>query len=234
MFDFKNSIIKNYRTWIVIFILSLIITSEIIFKQAWYRMIPLCISTVLMMLQIKANRYCVLINAFNSCLYGIVAISLELYATAFNSFFVTFPVQLATFFMWNRKKYKNTTIFKRLSKKQCISIIILTIIGWGVYIISLNKLDSPYIIIDSAMNVTGIVAIILSLFTYYEYIYFNLISVTLNVLIYFTLTMNDIAQITFLILQAYNFVCSIAMLIFVRKLLVEQKNSIIDLSTRSS
>lgn len=95
---------------------SILITG-IIFKQPFYRILPLFISGIVMFLQSYANRYGYLLGGINAVIYTVAFMHLGAYATAISGLVISFPMQLITFIYWNRRPYEQSVVFKKMSWK---------------------------------------------------------------------------------------------------------------------
>lgn len=74
-------------------------------------------SLIIVMLQAEVNGYRYLLGALNSVYYSIVYFSFGMYAGAANAFFVSFPLQLITFFNRKKHSYGNSVILKKCHPK---------------------------------------------------------------------------------------------------------------------
>ncbi|MBQ4604555.1 MAG: nicotinamide mononucleotide transporter, partial [Clostridia bacterium] len=114
---------KNSKKDIFIFILMgitaiLITVAGIYFHQSFLRILPLYISLIVGLLQSRINRYASLLGSINSLLYGAVYFYYGLYGSVFSAILFSFPIQLLTFIRWNKNKWNNSTMLRKLTAKQ--------------------------------------------------------------------------------------------------------------------
>ena len=105
------------RKIIILIAFVLIVTSSVVMKQDWFYIVPVCVSLIVMSLQADVNRCGYLLGAINSVYYSVVYFSFGIYAGAVNAFFVSFPLQLITFFNWKKNSYGNSVILKKCHQK---------------------------------------------------------------------------------------------------------------------
>ena len=146
-----------------------ITVTGIVFGQSFLRILPLYISLTVALLQSRANRYAPLIGGINSILYCFVYIHYRLYGTAASALLVSFPFQIATFIRWNRNKWGQTTIFRKMTWMQRI----WTLAGFAAAVLGLwlvlSLTDANYVMLDSITTLLGILISILTMFAFIEY-----------------------------------------------------------------
>lgn len=76
----------------------LITVAAVYFPGNGYRILPLYVSLVVMLLQTNANRMCFLVGGINSVFYAAVYFSLGLYASSLYWLLFSCPIQIITFF----------------------------------------------------------------------------------------------------------------------------------------
>ena len=173
-----------------------------------FQVLPLFISLIVMILQSNANRYGYLLGSLNSLIYAAVYLFIfNLYGSALSAALTSFPFQLATFINWSRKPYGNSTIFKKLSKKALLLTVGILIALWLVLYILLSSLGSSHIVLDNTLTVIGLFTTVLVMLSYVDYIYFNLFSQALNLVLYIILTTEDISRLPNLIYMIYATIC---------------------------
>lgn len=111
---------KNKYTYFLMTVTFMLITFfGIKYSQSILKIIPLYISIVVMLLQLRVNRYAFLLGGINSVLYAAVYFYYALYGSAFYAITVSFLMQIATFINWGRHSYKKTaTVFKTMGIKK--------------------------------------------------------------------------------------------------------------------
>lgn len=201
----------------------LILVTGIIYKQKFVLMIPLFFSLFIMAFQAEANRYAVLAGGINAIIYGIVYIYLGLYASAASALLFSSPMQLITFFNWQRKPYGNSVIFKKMSTKLRIVSSFVFVGAWIVVFALLVKAGSNYAILDNTSSLIGIAVTILTMLAYIEYSYLWIVSMVLGIMLNYQVYADNPAHITYLIYSIYSFYCTLLAFINVRRLYNEQK-----------
>jgi len=107
-----------------------ITVTGIIFKQDFWRMVPLFVSLFIAFMNTRVNRYAPLVGGLNSVLYALVYFSYGLYSSAAYAFFVSMTLQMVTFIRWNKKPLGNSTELRRLKVWQMI--MSLRYLRWGL------------------------------------------------------------------------------------------------------
>lgn len=129
-----------------------ITVAAVLFSCNFYRIVPLYVSHLVMLLQTKANRLCFLLGGLNCVYYAFVYFSLHLYGLALYSLCAAFPIQLVTYFRWRRNPYKQATVLRRLTVKQRIGWSLGLIAAWvGLYFL-LASFGSEYLILDNTFR----------------------------------------------------------------------------------
>lgn len=201
----------SFRFWMIAVTAVLITVSGICFGQKWYFMLPLYISLYIMLLQTRANRYAFLLGGINSILYAVLDFSLQLYGAALYDFFFSFPLQVITFFNWRRHAYGNSTIMKRLTARQRLFWLGVCVAAWLVLELSMQHTDASPAkrMMDNASTVLGVAGTVASMFSLIE---FPLLQIISHAIFSFPLrvmvTVEDPAQITYLVFLVYSTVCA--------------------------
>ena len=202
-----------------------ILVAGVLCKQEFFLMIPLFISLFVMAFQSEANRYGALAGAINSLIYAAAYLYLGVYASAASAALFSFPIQLMTFFRWQKNAYKSTVIFKQMSAKVrwifggAVVALWVTLAGVFVYF------NYEYALLDSISFLLGFVIPVLTMLAYIEYTYLWIISSAVNILLSIQMVVNDYRQTTYLIYAVYSFYCIICAFINVRRFYKEQQNT---------
>lgn len=202
---------------------TLMTVTGIIFKQNPIVILPLYVSLFVGILQTKANRYSLLVGGLNSIIYTIVFIYLGVYATALSTFFFNCVVQLASFIMWNKRKYEHSTRFRTLNTKWRIITAVVSLSTFLVICFALDKAGSVYQVLDSLSAVVGALASILTLFVFIEYSYMILASSVVVFLLYYSMMLNNPAEIVYVIFSVYSIICVTRGFFSARRLYEEQQ-----------
>ena len=215
-----------------IFSIALLIVSAIsitvtgiVFRQSVIRIIPLYVSLVVGMLQSRASRFSYLLGGMNCIIYTIAYISLGLYAAAASALLFSCPIQLITFWRWSKRSYKHSTEFRKLSTQQWIIGGVVFAITFVIVQFVLNAASSNYPTLDNLSTLVGLAVTLLSLLSYREYSWLNPITCLISLILYFMMSLDDPAQITYLIYGINSMICIIMQYFSVRKLFAEQRET---------
>ena len=202
-----------------------IIISTILNDISFFRILPLINSLVIMLLHSQANRYGFLLGGINSIIYAIVDISFTLYSSAVSALLLGFPIQILTFLRWNKRAYKKSTKFTRLSPLWRLSVIGMTVLTYLLLNLIFRALGSQYMLIDNLSFVMALLTYVLTFFSFIEYpivqILANVVTLSVNV----TVFINDPARLPFLIYSVYALCCVTRGAISVFKLYREQQKA---------
>lgn len=216
-------IFHSGKTYLALVTFILILATGIIFKQSVFRMIPLCSSLIIMLLSTTANRYGFLLGGINSAFYGAVFIGMGLYGTAINALAVSMPMQILTYIAWSRKKYKHSTVLRRLSNKARIILFVVIIAVWLTAYAILSFMGSGYIVFDNTVLILGTVGSILSFLSYVEYAFFGLVSQPISLIMNIMVMRDDPSHITYVIFSVYSLICTVLSFKYLMKLYAFQQ-----------
>ncbi len=201
----------------------LITVTGILFHQKALLMIPLYVSLVVGLLQSGANRFSYLLGGLNCIIYTVAYMIMGLYAQAISTLLWSCPIQLVTFWRWNRRSYKHSTEFKRLRP-------IHWMVGGAVFAVSfvviqfvLKLAEGSYPTLDNLITLVGLAVSLLSMFSYREYSWLMPVTCFLNLILFFVMTLDDPAQSTYLVYAVNSMICIIMQFFSVRTLYSEQK-----------
>lgn len=130
-----------------------------------------------------------------------------------------------TFFSWRKNAYKNTVVFKRMSKKVRLIFLAVFLVLWSVLAIVFLHLKYEYAILDSGVFLLGFIIPVLTLLAYIEYTYLWIVQAVVSLLLSVQMAFNDYSQITYLIYAVYSFYCIICAFLTVRKFYKEQQSA---------
>lgn len=188
--------------------------------------LPLFISIIIMLLQSRANRYSFLLGSLNSVFYAIVYFAFELQASALSALLISLPVQMFTFIRWHKHKYKDSTVFKKMSVGIRMVSFVAGVVAVFVMMLLLKRFGSEYIILDTIASVAGIGVYILTFFSFIEYPFlqiFNGVIIGINYVI--MIADGKYTLIPYLIYAVYQVICVIKGAVWVCRLYVEQQDS---------
>ena len=155
------------------------------YSQDFLQILPLYVSLIVMILQIRVNRYAFLLSGLNSVLYSVVYFFYKLYGSALYSITVSFVMQIATFVSWGKHSYKKTsTVFKSMGGKNFLVFAGVFAFVWFVCYIIFRKLGSSHTLLDNSVMLLGIVTVILTMLSYVEWTYMQNLGCIINVILY--------------------------------------------------
>ena len=157
---------------------------SIVLKVKIISALPLMISAVVMFMQTRVNRYAFLLGSINSLIYVGAYISMKLYGSAFSALLLSFPFQIAAFINWQKNTTKGTTEIKRLSAKARLLLFLSMAAVWAVLYIIFKYIGSAHVVLDNTIAVVGIVTSILSLLRYAEFSALQVVSSTVNIVLF--------------------------------------------------
>lgn len=215
---------KKYWVYILTAICALLIVwTGILYHQPVIRMIPLFNSLIVGILISKASRYAPLVGSINCLIYTYVYISLRLYANAANAFLVGFPIQLITFLRWNKRAYKNSTRFHKMSTFHWVvtsGCFALTFIGVNLL---LSAIGGGYQLWDTTASLLDVLSNTLRMLSFREYSWIMPFGGTGSIILNISMLREHPGQITFVIYAVHSFICIISQFFRVRKLCQEQE-----------
>lgn len=200
-----------------------ITTTYCIFPSPFYLVLPLYISLFVGMLTSKANRYSFLIGGLNSILYTITYISLGIYMQAVQAFFFSCLLQLATFFTWSKRAYKDSTVFRRMTKKMYFGFGGGFVVVFFGSITVLTLLGSNFVILDTFTALLGMLVTILHLCSFREAPFLHAFGATFGLTLSLAMSLDDPARLPFLISGLYGAICVWRSIFAIWKLYKEQQ-----------
>ena len=200
----------------------LITVTGIWFDQSFIRILPLYVSLVVGVLQSRANRYASLLGGMNSILYALVYVYLGLYASAGYAILFSFPLQIATFILWSRRKQGESTTFRKLSWRARILVLLGYFTCFAILRAVLQAAGSSHQLLDNLTSLTGILISVLTMFAFVEYTWLMLPSGMLNIVLNFATMQTNPEQITYVVYSFYSITCVTIQFFRVRKLYAEQ------------
>ena len=194
------------------------------YSQDPFRILPLYVSIVVMLLQTRVNRYAFLIGGLNSILYAVVYCCYKLYASAINALCISCTMQIVTFINWGKNPYKdNSTVFRELGTKKRMLYSILFAVMWFVCYNVFKHMGSNKTMLDNTIMLTGISTTLLTMFSYVEWVYMQNIGIILNLIMYSSMIKENPEMSAYLVSMIYSLISAIITFIKVNKLYKEQK-----------
>ena len=200
-----------------------ITTTYCFFPSPFYLVLPLYISLFVGMLTAKANRYAFLIGGLNSILYTITYLSLGIYMQAIQAFFFSCLLQLATFFTWSKRAYKDSTVFRRMTKWMYIGFGGAFVVVFFGSITVLTLLGSNFVILDTFTALLGMLVTILHLCSFREAPFVHAFSSTFGLALSLAMVLDTPTRWPFLISSIYAAICVWRSIFAIWKLYKEQQ-----------
>ncbi len=190
------------------FVLIYLVFGTFFFRLHIANVLPLFVSVVIMFLQSRVNRYAFLIGALNSILYAVAYFYMTLYSSAAYALLISFPLQVITFFSWQKNTHQGVTDIRRFTKKGRLGLFLFMALTWTLLFILFSALESEYLIVDNTVAVIGIVATLLCTMRYSEYAAFQVLTNCISIVLYSYMALKDPGRSVWLIFSVYSTVCS--------------------------
>ena len=207
----KKPVSKETRRSLILMGITfvLIVIAGVIFKQSVLRIIPICVSLVIGLLQSRVNRFAPLLGGINSLAYAAVYVYYGLYASAVYAVVVSCPLQLVTFWNWSKRPYGESVILKKMSGKQRLLVGTGFAICWVGLFVALRIMGSSYQLWDNTTTLLGILTTILTMLAYVEYAPLMIVGCICGTGLYINMIFDSPEQVTYLIYSLYTLICCI-------------------------
>ena len=170
------------------FVLIYLVFGTFFFRLHIANVLPLFVSVVTMFLQSRVNRYAFLIGALNAVLYAVAYFYMTLYSSAAYALFISFPLQVITFFSWQKNTRQGVTNTRSFTKKGRLMLFLFMALTWTLLFILFSALESEYLIVDNTVAVIGIVATLLCTMRYSEYAALQVLTNCISIVLYSYMT----------------------------------------------
>ena len=216
---------ENRALFIMIAVTAVAITaSAIIFKQPPFRVLPLYNSLIIMAMNARANRFALIYGGVNSILYALVDVGYGLYGSAAYAMLVSFPIQIVTFILYNRRKYGNSTLYRKMPWLWRG----VTAVGFGVcwvgVILVLRALGGSHTVLDTTVTLFGFLITGLTMFAFIEAPILNIVSSLVSIALNVSIVVGGAYDRTsYLIYSVYCIICVVLGAIRTVKLYKEQQ-----------
>ena len=184
----------------------LIVGLGIAFGQPFYKMFPMLNTLVIMLLSANANRYTFLFGGLNAALYGVVYFSEHIYFSAISAVLISFPMQIFSFFYWNRRTTGKNTRLARMNLRGWLVVLVSIIAGYAVcyWLLLPFFANAAFPWIDIFGFVLGIIITVMVSLCYVESQYLNIVSSVLNLVLWFMISSQNASNINYLVIGCYN------------------------------
>ena len=186
-----------------------ITVSGIIWGRDYLKLAPLYVSLSVMLFQSEAKRIAPLIGAVNSILYAIVDYSYGLYASAVSDILFSCTLQFATFILWTKRKDGSTTIFRKMTVKNRLLILLAVITVYSVTLIVNLNVGATLPYLDAYQLVGNFATQILMMFAFLEYTAFSVFGGMITILLNVFMLGSNPDRAPYLVFSIYSLICSV-------------------------
>ena len=205
----KNFVKEQWKLLTMLLITGIGITvTAVIFKPNVFTVLPLYNSLIIMAMSARANRYALIYGGVNSILYAVVNWQFGLPGQAASALLVSFPIQIVTFVLYHRRKYGNSTLFRKMSWKWRGLALLGFAVCWVCMLAVLELLGSSYAMLDTTLTLFGFLLPFLTMFAFVEAPFLNIINSAINTWQYVQMMLDgELARTPFLIFNVYSLIC---------------------------
>ncbi len=208
----------------IVFFMPAIIVCAAVFGQKFIKVLPVVVSLFVVLLSAHANRYTFLIGAVNSVIYSIGYIMEHLYASVASALLLSFPIQIVSFVLWKKRSYRKTSRnIRTIPPKNYLWLVPLFAALWGGFFWLFSAVGSSNTVLDNTIFILGIFSSFFLMLGYLENVFISLVSTALGFWLWTTLTLGNIANITYLLYYVYLLFRQLQMLFIWWKLYREQR-----------
>lgn len=200
----KKELLIDYLPTVLTGIVMIVFA--IIKEQTFFRTLPTLISLVVMLMSARANRFAFLLGASNCVLYTISYFDQQIYFSAASALLVSLPIQIVSFFLWQKHKTSKTqSSLIRMKTWQIILSVAAVLLAWSGCYFGLARFfggNSPEL--DTLLFVLGILVSVLVALRFVEGQYFNIVSCVVSLCMWITICIKTPENVNYLIIAAYN------------------------------
>jgi nicotinamide mononucleotide transporter PnuC len=187
---------------------TLLVGLGIYFEQKFIKLLPTLISLVVYLLSAHLNRYSFLLAAVNSCIYAIGFAMENLYASVASALITTVPTSIVSFVLWSKNQKLNADkkeiTVRRLNTKGWVILLVSFSAFWTVGLFVFKQMNTNRVLLDNTIFALGMFATLLSMLRYVESSFIFPISTIVNLVMWIGLTMDNLANITYVISFLYT------------------------------
>jgi len=174
--------------------------------QEFIKLLPCLVTCVVNFLTAHVNRVSFLIGAVNCIIYSIGYYSEGLYGSVASALLYSMPLQVVSFLMWKKNKYKQATIIKNMKGIYKLGTIIFCLVACPVSVYVFSSITgSRYYQFDGITFILGFVASMYIMFGFLDGVVINITSQMLSIVMWIIIVSGNPADITYLILSLYTF-----------------------------
>lgn len=189
------------------FAATLIIVFAVRNEQTFFKTLPTLITLAVQLLNVRVSRFAFLLGSCNAVIYGLVYLSEGLYFSMISALVISFPLQLYSFFNWSRKRTAgNVTELHYLGFKRLVTVIAAVFAGWAITYFALSPFFSGAKMpaFDTLLFPLGIIITVLAAMRYIDAQYINIVSCSLNIVMWMLICLSNAGNVNYLIISAYN------------------------------
>ena len=179
----------------------------VIYRPNLLSILPLFISVFILFLQTRVNRFAYLLGAANSILYAVAYYLMTLYSQATYALLVSCPVQVLTFFLWQKNTAQGSTRTRKMTARTRCILVTAMLGAWISFYFIFKSFGSEYLLLDNTVSIIGIVSTVLAAFRFSEYALFSLVSGCISLVLYSQMLASDPSRIIWLVFTAYSVMC---------------------------
>lgn len=200
-----------------------IMSLGIYFGQSAIKLIPVCVSLIVMLFNARANRFGLLLGACNSLIYAIGYYSEGLYGTVISALYGA-VVSFASFFLWKKRAYGSSTVFRRMKVK----FELLAAAGFAVLVVItvliLYRAGGTEPVLDGFTMMLGLVLPVLTMFAFIEALPLNIANMIVSLTLWIRIVAaGNLADITYLVYSVYCTYMTARLVVRWIKLYLEQQ-----------
>ena len=217
---------ENWFTLLLMLLCAVGITvTAILFRQSPLRVGPMYVSLIISVMQARAIRFAPLLGGFNAVWHGFVALYYGLVASAMSCFLFSCPLQLITFWRWQRRKYGASTEFRKLSWPWRGAVAAVFVVTWVIVAFLLNKVGSSYQILDNTSTLLGILVAILTMLSFIEFAPLQVVSCLIGITLTLFVIRDQPEYTPTLIYNLYSTFCVTLGMMSVMRIYKEQQSA---------
>lgn len=205
----KLTVKSFFLDYVLLFLTAALITVfAIITKQKFIKILPCYITLIVNLFDSKVNRIAKLIGATNCLIYSIGYFQDGLLGNAMSALLYSMPIQLITFYMWRKNKYKMGVIVRSYTAPRRFNVFVIalaiTVASIGIF----TKFPSSnYGVIQGILFALGFVYSMLMMFGYIEGAIIAVPSSMLSLGLYIYISIHDNpASITYVVIGTYTLI----------------------------
>lgn len=203
----------------------LLITFGIIYKQAFIKLLPTLVSLFVMLLNSRVNRFGLLLGGINAVIYSIGYFMEKLYPSAVSAIAISGTMGIVGFVLWSKNQTTDKQVkVRKLTLKSGGLFLAGAIVAWIAFFFVYRALGTKSLVLDNTLFILALVITTMQMLRYMEMPYLNIISLLVSIVQWTILTVENTANITYLIYNIFSLYCVVKSIFVWIKLYREQNN----------